>query len=137
LWIIGSNEIWFVHEDETESKLSPITSIRRPLADRTATAMSYRRIVFERLLSLWRNSNFGWLRRERIEANSTKNWCARTTGWDTNFNVDLDAPFIHFEWWKQALIAVIPDEALIRPCNRIIVDIYVFIWNAGSVDVFP
>jgi hypothetical protein len=54
-----------------------------------------------------------------------------------NFNFDIDTPFVHFERWKQTLIAAIPDEDLIRLCNSILVDICLMICSAAYLDVPP
>jgi hypothetical protein len=54
-----------------------------------------------------------------------------------DFNFDIDTPFVHFERWKQTLVAAIPDEALIRLCNSIIVDICLMICSAAYLDVPP
>jgi hypothetical protein len=54
-----------------------------------------------------------------------------------DFNFEIDTPFVHFERWKQTLIAHVPDEALIRLCNSVIIDICLMICSAAYLDVPP
>jgi hypothetical protein len=54
-----------------------------------------------------------------------------------DFNFDIDTPFVHFERWKQTLIARIPDESLITLCNTIIINICLMICSAAYLDVPP
>jgi hypothetical protein len=54
-----------------------------------------------------------------------------------DFNFDIDTPFVHFERWKQTLIAFVPDEDLIRLCNSVIIDICLMICSAAYLDVPP
>ena len=54
-----------------------------------------------------------------------------------DFNLEIDTPFTHFERWKQTLVAMIPNEELIRLCNSVIVDICLMICSGAYLDVPP
>jgi hypothetical protein len=53
------------------------------------------------------------------------------------FAFSIDAPFTHFEKWKQTLISKIPDQAYMRLCNGIAANIFVMICSAEYLDVPP
>ena len=52
-----------------------------------------------------------------------------------DFNFDIDTPFVHFEKWKQTLMAAIPNEAFIRLCNSILIDICLMICSSFYLDI--
>ncbi|KAH0794535.1 Cyclin, N-terminal domain containing protein [Histomonas meleagridis] len=54
-----------------------------------------------------------------------------------DFDFDIDTPFTHFNRWKQTLIDVVPDEAIMQLCNSIIIDICLMICSAFYLDVPP
>jgi hypothetical protein len=54
-----------------------------------------------------------------------------------DFDFDIDTPFVHFDRWKQTLIASMPNEGLVRLCNAVIVDICLILCSAAYLDVPP
>jgi hypothetical protein len=54
-----------------------------------------------------------------------------------DFDFMIDTPFTHFNKWKQTLMSSIPNEAYIRLCNGIVVDICLMLCSAAYLDVPP